>query len=560
MYKILIALILSLCGFFMASYFFNFILFESRTVELKLHLTESTEGQLLYVFDKVSAANNWNEETINVDGNTNTLSLEIPFDVRVKTLFLMAKDSVKIGMNRMEMSGIPTEYSFGITEMESFLAESYFYEKPSAALNTNANGLGITMNGTRTCLEVKESFFDGFYSEISSRVRWYSAAVSFALFVFSLLYLLNKTRIQSNYKTTFFFTFILLLIIGFLSPKQNSTKENRTLIPFPGFKVNIWKIPGKYTAYFNDHFPFRSEISSASSNFKSKVLGTSPNPDVVRIGKEGWLFSSEPNIRKVSRGSVLYTAQELKETQENLERIESEIQKLGSSFYVFIPPLKHSIYPEMLPISMSRGDYNKRIQLMDYLKENSNLNIIDVYPKLKEKKDSVEIYYQTDTHWNQLGGFFAYQEMIRKIAEKYPIIGEAKRLEDYTVTQNYEYSGDLLQMINIYDQFKRNVFLMKPNYVKQSSNRVIEIPKYHEAKYSSYTSVRLKEKPRLLMYRDSYNEYIFKHLSEHFSYYGMAWTREMSLSRIEEVKPDIVVYEMMERYVDRLMDEDLLVK
>ena len=175
-----------------------------------------------------------------------------------------------------------------------------------------------------------------------------------------------------------------------------------------------------------------------------------------------------------------------------------------------------------------------------------------------KKKDSVELYYQTDTHWNQIGGFFSYVEMIKEINKKFPEVGKPPSLDEFSIITKKEYSGDLLPMINIYDQFKRNVFLMTPDFTKQAGELVIEQPKYGEDKYFSFTSPLLKDKPRLLMYRDSYSEYMYKHISEHFSYYGLAWTKTMNESRINEVKPDIVVFQMMERYVDRLMDEDLL--
>ena len=61
------------------------------------------------------------------------------------------------------------------------------------------------------------------------------------------------------------------------------------------------------------------------------------------------------------------------------------------------------------------------------------------------------------------------------------------------------------------------------------------------------------------MYRDSYSEYLFKHISEHFSYYGLSWTQKISAGKIKEVKPDIVVFETMERFIDKLADEELVV-
>lgn len=557
-YILIISLLISLCGYFVALSFLNYFLLERSNIILNLNISEPENTLLLTHFDQLSVNNNWHEGTIKLTEESKQISIEITFDIQVKGLFLIAKDSTEFVLNSIDISNSKNDFHYNFNELNDKVNQGYFNLKKSKPLNKSHKGLIVELDKNKKHLEINRLFFNDLYERAKRPIKNGALIFQILIFIASIIFLNRSDRIKANYQTVFFFTFILLLSIGFFSPKEHTTDENRKLVPYPSFKINVWKIPAKYTNYFTDHFPFRSKISKLSSKIKASYLNISPNPDLVQIGKDGWLFLSEKNLRAVSRGEVLYTDDELKKIKLNLETKEKKINTLGAEFYIFIPPLKHSVYFEKLPISMSRGQYNKKVQLMNFLKTNSTLNIIDVYPMLLAKKDSVEVYYQTDTHWNQLGGFFAYREMIKEINKKFPNVGEPKSLEDYSISTKEEYSGDLLQMINIYDEFKRNVFLMSPDFSKQAGELVIEQPKYAEAKYSSFTSPMLIGKPRLLMYRDSYSEYMYKHISEHFSYYGLAWTRTINESRINEVKPDIVVFEMMERYVDRLMDDDLL--
>lgn len=559
-YSILIAIFIASCSFFVAKYLINYAVLQGRDVTVNLSIDEATAGTIAYRFDKLSADIDWGKDTLILNEQSSNIQFFIPYDVEAKRLFLSAKDSVSFNIKSLEIRNTPLEIKYSYSELVGQLFRGYFNLKSPEPISLTNNYFRIELRGTSQSLEFQEDLLhDIYYNHFYRVINLGAFSVFVLVFFLALLFLNRSNKIKLNYNTVFFLSFILFLVVGFFSPRQNTTNENRTLLRFPSFKVNIWKIPQKYTAHFNDHFPYRSEISAANSRLKIKYLDISPNPETVRIGKDGWLFFSEKNVREVSRGEVIYTDNELVNIRKNLEKHEKNINGLGAEFYVFIPPLKHSIYKEKLPISMQRGVMNKHVQLMKYLKDYSNLNVIDVYPALMAKKDSVDLYYQTDTHWNQLGAFYAYQEFINEIHKKFPSVGKPKTENDYTIDINEEYTGDLLQMINIYDVFTRKVLIMNPTFTKKASERRIEIPQFTESKYSSFESPLLAEKPRLLMYRDSYSEYLFKHISEHFSYYGLSWTQKISVGKIKEVKPDIVVFETMERFINKLADEELLV-
>ena len=78
-------------------------------------------------------------------------------------------------------------------------------------------------------------------------------------------------------------------------------------------------------------------------------------------------------------------------------------------------------------------------QLADYIWDNTDL--VYVYPKqaLLNAKAEGQIYYQTDTHWNQKGAFVGMQQLMH---EAYGV--EAKNLDSvsFDITSN-DLAGDL---------------------------------------------------------------------------------------------------------------------
>ncbi len=166
----------------------------------------------------------------------------------------------------------------------------------------------------------------------------------------------------------------------------------------------------------------------------------------------------------------------------------------------------------------------------------------------------MEVYYKTDTHWNRLAAFRVYQGMIKRFAKKFPNVGEPLRVDDFEVSIINEGSGDLSGIMNANEFMQRTVYHFIPKSHKLSGMAKNGEKMKGENGYIYYNSDQLEEKPRMLMYRDSYTQYLHPYLSEHFSFNSYAWTREFNMERVDQDKPDIVVYEMMERFMDEMLN------
>jgi len=113
-------------------------------------------------------------------------------------------------------------------------------------------------------------------------------------------------------------------------------------------------------------------------------------------------------------------------------------------------PIKKTIYPEFIP-DIYRHDLTDSLpdQIITYLIENTDIEIIDLRPALIQKKSDEQIFRRLDTHWNQLGAFYGYQEITKHLQIDFPNI-DILSMED--VQPNFQYaqaSGDLARTIGM---------------------------------------------------------------------------------------------------------------
>jgi hypothetical protein len=267
-------------------------------------------------------------------------------------------------------------------------------------------------------------------------------------------------------------------------------------------------------------------------------------------------------VREACVGAEQYTVEELEKIKTIVQNRSRWCQEQGAAYALFIAPLKHEIYPEKLPPYLKKKrPQNKVDQVYQYLREHTDVKVIDVRPTLKayKEKTGTRLYYRTDTHWNQLGGFLAYQHIMKSL-ERDSLVFDVKNLDDYTLKHHKEYTGDLSRIITYRNMFYREPVFMIPQYTIQAKEVSLSEPvmKPHFLAPPLIRETQDTTAPRLCMFRDSFGEYLYPHLSEHFSRSTYYWTRSFDRTLVKKEKPDIVVQELLGRFVDTLLDEDVV--
>jgi hypothetical protein len=315
----------------------------------------------------------------------------------------------------------------------------------------------------------------------------------------------------------------------------------------------IHAIRADFEKYFNDHFGFRNYFVRANSLLAVGVLGTSPTPDVV-IGRDGWLFynaKEEGGNLPDFYGRSLFPAQRLDTMGKYAAWLQGEMDKRGIQFLIVMAPNKHTIYPEYLPrnVLAGRGQRTRADQL-DELLAAKGVDFLDLRETLLKSKGAYpyNLYYKTDTHWNDLGAFIGYRAIMEDIGKRrrdLPIL----KPEDFTIAQkeNGNYL-DLAGFIGMGGEMEDKTIVMTPKSPYRAVSLAPDLSYLPAGDYQSKVFRGGAAKaPKLLMFRDSFIVAPLPFFAESFSNSVYVWQLNVDFNIVDKEKPDIVILEFVER-------------
>jgi alginate O-acetyltransferase complex protein AlgJ len=349
---------------------------------------------------------------------------------------------------------------------------------------------------------------------------------------------------------------IPLLDMAFKVSRPVFFRENRKPAPLPRFELQrplaFFK---QYEAYFNDHFGMRTQLLRAHSRLVFRVLRTSPSPKVI-VGRQGWLYLAYEgdfdNEVDYYRNVRPFTPGELEAFKNILEERRDWLARRGIRYLFMVAPNKSTIYPEFMPAAINKVHPRSRLdQLVEYLSRHSSLRLLDLRPALLREKRTRRIYYKTDSHWNDLGGYFAYREMITRLGEHFPQL-KPLPLDGFTVGQASAPGGDLAVMLSMQrDRFREMRVIVTPKVPFRSRPAAPTAgfrPKVRWVRLQASQSPG-GQVPVAVMVRDSFAQQLHPYLSEHFQriVYIWDWGMHFFTPVIEKEKPWIVIDEMAER-------------
>ena len=327
--------------------------------------------------------------------------------------------------------------------------------------------------------------------------------------------------------------------------------EKRQLAPPPIFQ---WKesvqFPQKYEAYFNDNFSFRALLIKINSYISRRVFAIAIIPDVL-IGKDGWLYLTSREYGSSLEdymGLIDVDLGTLEQIRNNLERRTKALRDKGIQFLVVVAPDKQSIYPEYLPDHWRRNNrYLTRLdQVVLYLKDHSSVQVLDVRNSLlKEKQNGdLPLYRKTDSHWNYFGAFIAYQQMMKSLS----MAPYSKT--DFEWKHQPSQSGDLAAMLAASDQYVEENEVTFSSFVTDNISFVESENNYGTSLENTGVVATNKNKLplKLLVFHDSFGEGFFRFLSLHFGESVFINSNFYSTVIVEKEKPDVVIFELVERF------------
>ena len=296
------------------------------------------------------------------------------------------------------------------------------------------------------------------------------------------------------------------------------------------------------TAWFDDHFGFRSTFVRWYGETRLFALRTSPTATVVK-GRDGWFFYADDNALDDYANIEPLTPTALSNWRTAVLRARDWLRARGVGYVFLIAPDKHAIYDEKMPSTLTRvGDLSRTDQLYTTLQDTGFA--VDLRPWLFEAKARERIYQQTDTHWNDRGALVAYQRIIEAVRARVPSTPPPWTRKDFEPVERNIEALDLAAMMGLKRVLRETDLELKPTRPRRA--RVVDPAGAEPTDELGrlVTEVDDPSLPRAVIFRDSFTTALVPFLAEHFSRAVFLWQKDFVPKQVVEEGADVVIYEI----------------
>lgn len=285
--------------------------------------------------------------------------------------------------------------------------------------------------------------------------------------------------------------------------------------------------------YINNEF---FEIEPYEDNYPIKYSYN----NLVIFGQSNWFYMNDQNIMNIYTNKVDIPNNYFEEVCEEIKKIDKLAKEKKYEVYFLIAPEKQEVYEEYMPtIEKINDDKNFPEKLVEYVKNNSNIDIL--YPRalIKSKKNKYRMYKKYDSHWNQISAYTVVNELYKKMGISLPDLDlqEIDFVEEGGMTET-----------GISPDRRDLVLLSNFDYKNFPTTYEYDI-KYN---YNDKKSIDPKFKKSLCIICDSFGrdiyDLMFKDFDTHYFVHGVD---ELPKNNgVEYIKYfDIIVYEVAERSI-----------
>lgn len=338
----------------------------------------------------------------------------------------------------------------------------------------------------------------------------------------------------------------------FLSDALNvENYENRELAERPNLTIAEYaSFPKKYEAYFNDHLPFRNQLIELNARVDYFIFHRASNDQVI-LGKEGWLFygtREDGDPIDCYLGTSLFSEEQLENIAANCLAMRDDLAGMGTEFVLFIAPNKERIYSEMMPSSFGPPAERYAVQqVVDYLRQNTDLRVVYPYDELMRVKAAMPdtpLYFKTDTHWNKVGAYVGARLLLQEFGILLPDILS----DDLSISEGSARIGDLAIMLNLDDYFQ--------GADKEYAVGGLDLHGMTVDTYDDLNAIichcDTPDPRKIYVYRDSFCSNMIDYIASQFSESYFRYRRSYTTEDFLEQKPDLFVFETVERYINQL--------
>lgn len=275
----------------------------------------------------------------------------------------------------------------------------------------------------------------------------------------------------------------------------------------------------------------------------------------VILGKNGWLFySRETDGDPIGEfeGTKQYSQDEKDEILEVMREIQTRYEEQGKKIVVFVAANKESVYSEFMPETYSHMKISGTDQLISYLEENG-IKIISSKRDLLEEHSMIQLYYLYDTHWNQQGAYIGVKSIMDFWNIPMPELPK-RDIVAYELKENYHFCAvdDLAKMVGV-----RFILDDEMEYEVKGTGRIdweeFE-EEQEEGNVSHYHNSNANLQSSVFIIGDSFRTAMIPALVEMYQDVYVADRLSYKKGMLEDVDPEYIILEFVERYSDQIKE------
>jgi alginate O-acetyltransferase complex protein AlgJ len=246
----------------------------------------------------------------------------------------------------------------------------------------------------------------------------------------------------STYAAVAALTFVCVMLIGFW--QMIAVARNPTQLEFPKTWLDFreGRTTGTLEKQLDHKLPARTTIIATANSLR--YLLTRGGGEQVRVGNDGWLFLTD-ELRFDTDGSTHLAA------RANLFAGAARgLDSQGVKLIVALVPDKARVYSGKLS-----GGYYPTYNLSRYKDSLAelrkyNVTVVDLLTPLAAGASQGQVYYSSDTHWNQTGAQIA-AEAVAVDVRKLGVSLEKTTFATAAIGPTTERPGDLIRLMGLGD-------------------------------------------------------------------------------------------------------------
>ncbi|MEA2834548.1 MAG: hypothetical protein QOG66_2750 [Methylobacteriaceae bacterium] len=288
----------------------------------------------------------------------------------------------------------------------------------------------------------------------------------------------------------------------------------------------------------------------------------------VYEGQDGWLFligGSNSIGALYDRNAPLLDDAKLQQWVKLIEGRARRLERMRIEYVHISIPEKLTLYDNKFhapPIVDWR--LSPAIRLREMMQRSPYARVwLDLVDPFRAAREDIQLYYRTDTHWTPEGCFLAYKLLCEKlgICPELGLLTRPRREVESVLDLGLKMEPPVLEPLRLYNFTKdsqktyRNVIAQYLETV--TANALVHIGAHIRYKNSNPSAANKK----ILIFGDSYASLhpdgLTAMLAETARDVEFIWSSNLDWAYIKRAQPDIVVYDLVERFMTMVANDRL---